>query len=108
MISARRALATVLLESNVKFVIGMVSVVVLARLLTPAQIGVFSIAYGFSAIAHIFREMGVNTYIIQERELTRDRLRAAFTVSLVMAWTVAAVMAAVSGWFAKFYSMPEL
>jgi O-antigen/teichoic acid export membrane protein len=108
MISTRRALATVLLESNVKFVIGMISVVILARLLTPAQIGVFSIAYGFSAIAHIFREMGVNTYVIQERELTRDRLRAAFTVSLVMAWTVAAVMAALSGWFAKFYHIPEL
>jgi len=108
MISARRALATVFFESNVKFAIGMISVVILARLLSPAQIGVFSIAYGFSAIAHIFRELGVNTYVIQERDLTRDRLRAAFTVSLVMAWSVAAMMAAVSGWFAKFYRIPEL
>ena len=108
MISARRALATLLLESNVRFVIGTISVVVLSRLLTPAQIGVFSIAYGFSAIAHIFREMGVNTYVIQERELTRDRLRAAFTVSLAMAWTMAAGMALASSWFARFYRIPEL
>jgi len=108
MISTRRAFATVFFENNIRFVIGTISVVILARLLTPAQVGVFSIAYGFSAIAHIFRELGVSTYVIQERELTRDRLRAAFTVSLVMAWTMAAIMAAASSWFAKFYRIPEL
>jgi O-antigen/teichoic acid export membrane protein len=106
--SSRRAVLLALLEGNTRFVLGMVSVVILARLLTPAEIGVFSIGYGFAALAHIFRELGVNAYVIQERELTRERLRAAFAVSLGMAWIVAGILAIGSTWIAQFYRIDEL
>lgn len=108
MSTTRRALALVLMEGNGRFLIDSVGVVVLARLLTPAEVGIFSIAYGFAALGHIFRELGVGPYLIQEKDLTPDRLRAAFTVTLVMAWAVAVTLAIGSRWMAEFYQSDEL
>lgn len=95
-------------ESYLGVVIGLLSTVVLARVLTPAQIGTFSVAASFTGLAHAFRELGVGNYLVQEQELTNDRIRSAFTVSLLAAWPMGAVLLVASGWIVRFYENPEL
>jgi O-antigen/teichoic acid export membrane protein len=88
-LSHRRALAWSFAERYAGFVVALASTLVLARLLTPAQVGVFSLCAALLAVAAIVRDLGVSEYLIQERELTPDKLRSAFGVALLAAWTLA-------------------
>jgi O-antigen/teichoic acid export membrane protein len=108
MTAIRSALFYSAIEKYVGYIVGVASTLVLARLLTPSEIGVFSIGYSVVGLAHMLRELGVGEYVIQERELTRDRLRSALFVSLLMAWLAGAALVAASGPIAAFYREPEL
>lgn len=82
------------------------SSLVIARLLTPGEIGIFAVAAVFAALASTFRDFGVVEYLIQSRELTPGRIRAAFGVNLMVSWFIAAVMFLTSDAVAAFYSQP--
>ena len=60
----------------------------LSRLLTPAQVGIYSLCAAFTAVAGILRDFGVSEYLIQEKELTRDKFRAAYGLAFLIAWTI--------------------
>jgi O-antigen/teichoic acid export membrane protein/peptidoglycan/xylan/chitin deacetylase (PgdA/CDA1 family) len=98
------AFATQYVELGIQFV----SVLLLARLLSPEEIGTFSIAAFLMSMLHVFRDFGVAQYIISERELTRDKMRAAAGVSIILALAMAAVLYALSGPVAHFYANPAI
>ena len=84
-------------------VISVGATMVLARLLTPAEIGLFSLAAIFVNLAHSVRGFGVGQYIVQEKDLTTDRLRTAFGITLLIAWSIALLLYALSPLAARFY-----
>lgn len=80
-----------------------VTSMVIARLLTPAELGVFSVAAVIVGMAHILRDFGVGDYIVQEKDLTADRIRSALAVNIGLAWFLAAALAIGSWPAASFY-----
>lgn len=108
MTSVRRSLTFSFAEKYSSMAIHFVSTVILARLLTPEEIGIFAVGMAIVAMSHSFRDFGASTYIIQEKELTLVRTRAAFTVTLGMAWTVAVILLACSALVADFYKEPGI
>lgn len=76
---------------------------VIARLLSPAEMGVFSVAVVVVGMAQILRDFGVGDYIVQEKELTRERIRAALAVNMTLAWFLAVVLFLASWPIADFY-----
>ncbi|HZV67176.1 MAG TPA: oligosaccharide flippase family protein [Telluria sp.] len=55
---------------------------VIARLLTPADIGVFSVTMVLLTFVASVRDMGAGGYLVQEKEITIDRIRAVWAVQL--------------------------
>lgn len=88
--------------------VSLLTVVIMARLLTPAQIGVYSVAAGVVALAQELRDFGTAAYLVQEKELTRRRVRSAFGVTLLCAWALAGGLWALAEPFADFYGEPDL
>lgn len=82
------------------------SSLVIARLLTPGEIGIFAVAAVFAALASTFRDFGVVEYLIQSKDLTPGRIRAAFGVNLMVSWFIAVVMFLASDAVAAFYGQP--
>ncbi|EWY41482.1 hypothetical protein N825_27320 [Skermanella stibiiresistens SB22] len=103
MSKTRRAVYLSAVARYSDMIIQFVSVMVIARVLTPEEIGIFSISVAFIALAQTMREFGLGAYVVQERDLTRDKLRSAFGVALVLAWVVAALIAVAAGPLAGFY-----
>ena len=101
--SIRRSLAFSFLEKYASTAINLASTLVLARLLSPAEIGVFSVGAAVVGIMHSLRDFGVTNYLIQEREVDREKLRTAFTVTLGLSWLFALVLLAGADWAAGFY-----
>ena len=93
-------------EKYTVLVIGVVSSMIMARLLTPAQVGIFSIGAVVVGVTQLIRDFGIGQYLIQERELTAERIRAAYTLTLLIAWVMAALLALCSAPIAAFYGEP--
>ena len=81
---------------------------ILARLLTPAEIGVYAVGAVLAGLAQAVRDFGVGAYVIQEKQLSEEKLRAALGTSMLVAWSLATVVLAFSGLAARFYREPRL
>lgn len=106
--SIRKALGYSLLSSNAVTSLQFFGSLIIARLLTPEQIGIFSVAAVVVALAQIVRDLGVSGYIIQVEELTTEILRAAFGLALLSAGGLALALSLTSGSIATFYAEPRL
>lgn len=106
MSAVRKSLLLQLLESYLGLILQVISGAVIARLLTPAEVGVFSVAAVLVAMASQFRDFGLGEYIIQAEELTQRRIRAAFAVNIAVSWFMAAVLVGSSWAVADFYREP--
>ena len=92
MASFRVSLAYSYLSKYLTLVIYFVTTIILARLLTPADIGIYTVASVFVGLGHLLREFGINNYIVQEKDLTTDKIRAAFTLNLLFGWSIALIL----------------
>ena len=80
----------------------------LARLLSPSDIGVYSMTIVLVNIAHIFRDFGVGSYLQRESELTEEKLRAATGVLFATSWLLAAALYAGSDWIGAWFDEPRM
>ena len=104
MTSVRKSLVLSFAQRNATLVIQFVSSLFIARLLAPHEIGIFSIGAVIVSFSHIVRDMGVSNYVIQEKELTTERIRSAQTIVWITSWSIALVLFALSYWAGRFYS----
>jgi len=103
MATVRASLVLSVGQNLITTVIGIAAVMVLARLLTPEEVGVWSVAAAVVAFAHMLRDFGVGNYLIQEKELKDEDIQAAFLVTSAAAILAAAILAVSSGYIADFY-----
>lgn len=106
MSSIRQSLVLTFLSTNGATAVMFLVTIVLARLLEPAEVGIFSITSVMVAVAHLFRDFGVASYLQHEKELTRESVASAFGVLLVSSWTIALVVFLCSWPAAAFYREP--
>jgi O-antigen/teichoic acid export membrane protein len=104
----RRSLLLSFLDRYATLAITLLLTAVVARLLTPAEVGVFAIGLGLIAIVEAFREFGVGAYLVQERELTPEKIRTAFTLMLLLSLLLAGALYVSAGPVARFYDEPGL
>ena len=90
-------------DSYVALPLQLVGTMILSRLLTPVETGVFAVAAVFASFASTFRDFGVAEYLIQEKELTDDKIRAALTVNIVISWAMGLALFFCAPLAAEFY-----
>ncbi|RJG07041.1 hypothetical protein D3870_14470 [Noviherbaspirillum cavernae] len=106
--STKRSIGISFATQYLELVIHFLAVLVLARILSPEDTGTYSVAAFLMALLHVFRDFGVVQYIIQERDLTTDKIRSAMGVAILLALAVAAVLYGGSGMVAHFYGNPAI
>jgi O-antigen/teichoic acid export membrane protein len=82
--------------------------VVLARMLSPSEIGIFSITVVFVNIAHIFRDFGVASYVQREAELTTEKLRSVIGVMFTSAWLISMFLMLISRPLGDWFGEPGI
>jgi O-antigen/teichoic acid export membrane protein len=104
--SVRTVFVIQFLASNGSTVILFILSLVLSRLLSPSEIGIYSMTAVVIGFAHIFRDFGVGSYIRSCKDLTIDKIRTAMGVLITTSWLLAFFVYASSGFVAKFYRQP--
>ncbi len=102
----RRALALSFIPRIVTLVFSFGSTIILSRLLTPTEIGVYSVAAGLLALVHMLRDFGVSEFLVQEPNTDRALVHTVFTMNLLIAWSLGGLLLGGSGIIARFYADP--
>ncbi len=108
MSKVRKSILLISGQNYIGFALQLLASIVIARLLTPAEIGIYSVAMVFLGFAYTFRDFGVANYLIQEKDLTPDKIRSAFAMTLITGWTLAIAIWLGSGYLAEFYHEPGI
>ncbi len=100
----RKKIALQVVASNLNLLIHFLLTLVLARLLTPEDIGIFSMSAVLIGIAHVFRDFGVTAYIKRVRVLDDQTIRTARTVLVIASWSVGLLMYLSADLWASFFN----
>ncbi|MCI0666511.1 MAG: lipopolysaccharide biosynthesis protein [Methylococcaceae bacterium] len=104
--TVRSSLAYSVAGNYAALVLQLVGTVIIARILTPEETGVFAVAAVFAALASTFRDFGVGEFLIQERELSDDTIRASLLVNITVSWMMAVLLFCLAPAAASFYRSP--
>lgn len=104
----RRNIVISFVQKHIQLLVSIGSVMILSRLISPEETGVFSIGVAIAALTHAIRDFGVGNYLIKEAEITRQKTQTAFTVSFLIAAILSLILFGVSFPVAAFYAKPEV
>lgn len=103
-----RSAATAVALTWVLRFIGLFSVFVLARLLSPRDFGIIALAGATMALVDIFSALGVRQALLRIPDPERAHLDTAWTIQLIVLVLLAAALAASAPAAAAFFSEPAL
>lgn len=104
----RRSFALASADRYFAVVLNFVTLLVTARLLTPAEFGVAVIGMSILGLTETLHNFGGTTYIVQVKQLTPERLQAVFTITFALTATLAALLLLAAQPIASFYDAPGL
>ncbi len=96
------------LDKYIGYILRFISTIIVARLLSPEEIGIYSVAFVLISIGHVLRDFGVAQYLIQQKELNEQKIRAAFATMFFIAWSLWLILFVCKSQFAQFYDEPRL
>jgi O-antigen/teichoic acid export membrane protein len=89
-------------------VAGLVSLVVLARLLTREDYGTVGMVFAILGFAAIFVDLGLTPAVIRKQDVTQAELSTAFWTNNAMGWAVMVILWLMADGVAAFYGEPAL
>ena len=90
--SIRTSIAWTFSEQFLQYGMQFAASVIIARLLTPDEIGIFVLAMSASAILTSLRAFGVGSYLIREPDLDLAKIRSAFGIMLAVSWSLGLIL----------------
>lgn len=108
MSSVGRAIVFSMVERYFLLVLAISSNFIIARLLTPEQIGIYSVSMAVMSVAQVLRDFGVGNYIIQAKDLNESHIRTTLGVTLVIGLALFALVLVGSGAASDFYHEPRI
>ena len=108
MADLRRSLVINFFSSSGAAFLQFIVSVLLARILSPSEIGVYSMTVVFVNFAHVFRDFGVTSYLQREKDLTPEKIRSAIGVVFSTSWLIAVLLFLASGWIGRWFNEPEI
>ena len=106
--SVRLSLAWTYLAQALNFVIAFGSSIVVARLVSPRDFGIFGMAVAITTILNVFMQLGLAKYIVREAKADTEMLRSLFTINAIL--TLGYIITILLGAFAAFklFNSPEV
>lgn len=88
--------------------ISLVTTMLVARLLTPAEIGTFAIASAIVMVISEFRLLGAGSYLVREKEIPVTKIRSALGLTFLISWGAGFSIFISAPYIADFYKLPEV
>tara|TARA_R110001592_G_scaffold126336_1_gene337513 strand:- start:155951 stop:157414 length:1464 start_codon:yes stop_codon:yes gene_type:complete len=86
----------------------LLSAIILARLLTPEDIGIYTVGVAVIGVAHMIRDFGVGQYLLQEKNLTSQKVASALGLTMTFAWILGGILFFSAPYIAMYYQEPAV
>src|SRR5690554_3377447 len=96
MLGVKQALLYSSIGRYLLMAIGLIASMIIARLLSPGEIGTYAIASSVVMVMAEFRTLGANSYLIRQAELTTEKIRSAYGLTILISWGLGFAIAAAS------------
>jgi O-antigen/teichoic acid export membrane protein len=96
------------LNRYVATVLGLITVAIVARLLTPEEIGLFAVASAVGMVTEALRDFGTSSYLIQADQMSRNEVRTTCTLALVLSLAMGGALVSGAPELASFYGDERL
>jgi O-antigen/teichoic acid export membrane protein len=90
-------------SNGVVYACQLITTMVVSRLLTPAEVGAFTVPMAAAAVLQGMRDFGIGAYLVQEKELNDDKIRTVFGIAILVGWTIAGILFLSRHIIAAFY-----
>lgn len=104
--SVRRSLIWSVFGQLLSIIAMVTAMIVLARMLTPREMGVYAVGLAAAGILQIVAAFGLSHFVTREHELTPETLSAVFTINALLAALLAATTYALSYAGAALFTEP--
>lgn len=88
--------------------IGLVSTMILARLLTPQDFGIVAMGTLVMSFLTMFSELGVDGFVIRSREATREICDTGWTIKILQGLVIGLVLVAAAPLAVRYFDEPRL
>jgi O-antigen/teichoic acid export membrane protein len=88
--------------------ISIIKIAIIARLLTPSEVGLYGLAFLIISLLEVFTETGVNVFLIQEKKKLEEYVNTAWVISIVRGTVIALIIVLTARLVGNFFSAPEL
>jgi O-antigen/teichoic acid export membrane protein len=105
---AARGAALTMSSNGVRFVLETARIVVLARLLQPADYGLVAMVTALTGVMEMFKDLGLNTATVTREKLSHDQVSTLFWINAGFGLLLSLLTAAVAPAIAWFYGDPRL
>ena len=96
------------IDSFARKFVGLISTLILARVLTPEDFGIVAIAAIISNFLESFANVGTADYIVRSRRPTRAVINTAFTLNFAIRMTMMLAMVICAPFAADYFAEPQL
>ncbi len=90
------------------FLLRVISLVVLARLLTPKDFGLVGMVTAFTGVLLLFRDFGLSSAAIQRATVSEEQVSTLFWINMLVGFILALMTFALAPVVAAFYHEPRL
>lgn len=106
--SIQRAVLFSTFERYYAFLIAFISTVVISRLLTPAEVGAFSVAMSLAGVASGLRELGASAFLIRSVNIEKNHESCAFGMTLILGGGLGGALLASADMLGGFFGQTEV
>ena len=99
---------TTMIAQGIQFALRIAGVVVLARLLTPNDYGLFGMVMVIIGFVEMFKDAGLSMATVQKKEITRQQISTLFWLNVLVSAVLSLCILAGSPLIAWFYGKSEL
>ena len=90
------------------FVLRLAATALLARILVPEHFGLISMVTALTVIAESFKDFGLSTATIQQKEITHEQVSNLFWINVLVGLVITAIISGLSVFIAQFYGDTRL
>ena len=95
-------------SQGTQFLLNLASIMVLARLLTPKDFGLYAMVTTVMGFLWMFQDAGLSTATVQRQQITHEQVSNLFWVNIGVGGVTTVLVAALSPVVAWFYREPRL
>ena len=89
-------------------IINLLTVVIIARIMTPEELGIYAIAAAMVMIVDVFKSFGVSSYIIKKEVLNKDDLHSALGLNIIITSTIGLGLMLLAKPLENFYGYKDI